>query len=115
MKLMNKENDKEVCKIMSIISDHVEKDQFSVNEFKEIPDHMGVFQRHGKWFVYTTDEHAFCSIHGPFNRHGIVCAVLKKLHVKNPDYQWKTEEERSIYINNHFRSLAEVDVYMDMQ
>lgn len=40
---------------------------------------------------------------------------LKKLHVKNPDDQWKTEEERSIYINNHFRSLAEVDVYMDMQ
>ena len=110
---MNKENDKDICKIMSILSDYVNKDIFSVNEFKEIPGHMGVFQRHAKWFVYTTDEHAFCSIQGPFDVHGIICAVLKKLYMKNPDYQWKTEEERSIYLNNYFRSLAEIDAYMN--
>lgn len=112
---MNKVDNKEdIFKIMSVLSDYVEKDRFSINEFKEIPGHMGVFQRHEKWFVYTTDEHAFCSIFGPFDVHGIICAVLKKIHMKNPDYQWKTEEEKSIYINNHFRSVAEIDAYMNM-
>lgn len=102
----------EVLEIMTALSDYVDEKAFSVNELKLIPNHSGFFQRHGKWFVYITDEHAVCSINGPFDVHGVICAVLKKLHIKNTCYQWKTENERNIFLNNHFRSFAEVDEYM---
>lgn len=32
---------------------------------------------------------------------GVICATLKKLHIKNTGYQWKTENDRNTYLNNN--------------
>lgn len=103
----------ETAEILAAVERHVEGTAFSVGALKCVPEHSGCFRRNGKWFVYVTDEHAFCTINGPYNVHGVICACLKKLHVKNSGYQWETEEEREIYLNNHFRNFAEIDAYME--
>lgn len=102
----------EALEIMTVLSDYVEENTFSIDEFKLVPNYSGCFLRCGKWFVYITDEHVVCTINGPYDVHGVICAALKKLHIKNTCYQWKTENDRSTYLNNHFRSLEEVDEYM---
>lgn len=106
------QNRSEAAAILAAVWDYVKETPFSVDELKCVPDHRGCFQRSGKWFIYATDEHAFCTINGPYDVHGVICACLKSLHVKNTGYQWETEEERQVYLNNHFRSLQEIDSYM---
>ncbi|MEE1313190.1 MAG: hypothetical protein UHS41_05530 [Lachnospiraceae bacterium] len=110
---MRKENSNEAGEILTAIENYVKGISFSVNELKCVPDHRGCFRRGGKWFTYVTDEHAVCMMNGPYNVHGVICASLKSLHAKNTGYQWASEEEQQVYINNHFRSLQEIDVYME--
>ena len=93
------QNRSEAAAILAAVWDHVKETPFSVDELKCVPDHRGCFQRSGKWFIYATDEHAFCTINGPYDVHGVICACLKSLHVKNTGYQWETEEERQVYLN----------------
>lgn len=98
--------------IRSALQPHLTPEHhFSVGGLIVGPNRAGCFWRHGKWFVYRTDEHAFCMINGPFSVEGAIHVSLQTLHVKTTGYPL-SDEERTILFENHFRSLAEIDEYM---
>lgn len=101
-------------KLKQILSKYVELNSqlFSVGELTMEPDKQGCFQLFGKWFVYKSDEHAFFDIRGPFDVDSAICAALKILYIRNEEAQWNSEEDRSVFINNHFRDVAEIADYM---
>lgn len=107
IEFVNRNIEQELSRFVDLQSRH-----FSVGKLCTEPNRAGIFYRFGKWFVYTCDEHAFLNIIGPFDRDSVVCAALKMLYIKSADVQWKSEKDRSFFINNHFHDVAKIAEYM---
>ena len=60
-------------------------------------------------YLYRIDEHNTPQITGPFGQQGIVYACAMMLHQAAgiEDYRF-SEEERSIFIHNHYSSREEL-------
>ena len=100
---------KTIIRDLSEILSVEELDQVKFGEYLALPNVVGCFQRKNAWFAYQNDEKAVCMITGPFDIKGIVIAIAKILHKKG--LQFENEQQRMNYINNHFRSFAEIDSY----
>ena len=84
-------------------------ENFSTGKYVRKPDGLGCFLHGGGWFLYRIDEHNHPQITGPFSEKGIIYACALMLHQASglEDYRF-SEEERSIYIHDHYRSPEEL-------
>lgn len=82
---------------------------FYVGEFVRKPNCQGCFQKEKNWYLFRIDERNDPQITGPFSRQGIVYACAMMLHQtsKLEEYRF-SEEERSVYIHNHYHSPEEL-------
>ena len=84
-------------------------EDFHAGEYVRKPNCQGFFPKGKGWFIYRTDERNSPLITGPFTRQGIVYACAMMLHQASGLEEYRfSEEERSIYIHNHFRSPEEL-------
>ena len=100
----------ELEQIRTALTPYLQGKNVILGELEQQPGRLGCFERDGNWYLYETDEHNFCSINGPYAVHGVICAMLKKLRVKDPQFVMN-DDERTVWLNNHFRSFAEIDRY----
>ncbi|QFJ53724.1 hypothetical protein [Pseudobutyrivibrio xylanivorans] len=99
---------KEICDILEskleIGSD------FIVGEFVRKPGMSGCMEIKGSWYLYSVDDHADCIFTGPFNDKAIVYACAVKMHSSKLFQEYRfSKEEFSVYMNNHFYSLEEME------
>lgn len=101
----------ELEQIRTVLEPFLTGRDVSLGTLEQQPNRLGCFERDGNWYVYETDEHNTCSINGPYAVHGVICAMLKKLRVKNLQFVM-TDAEREIWLNNHFHTFEEIDRYL---
>ena len=82
---------------------------FCIGEYVRKPNGQGCFQKGKKWYIFRIDERNESQITGPFSRQGIVYACAMMLHQTSylEDCRF-SEEERSVYIHDHYRSPEEL-------
>lgn len=82
---------------------------FCTGEFVRKPNCQGCFPMGKDWYIFRIDEQNTPQITGPFRQEGIVyaCALMLNQAAGLEEYRF-SEEERSIYIHNHYRSQAEI-------
>lgn len=86
-----------------------EIEHVKVGEYEATPDVIGCFKRNDEWFAYQNDERVNCTITGPFDIKGVVIAIAKKMYKKG--LKFEDEQQKTNYINNHFRNVDEIDSY----
>ena len=82
---------------------------FFTGEYVRRPNCQGCFPHRDGWFIFRIDEYNNPQITGPFSEKGIVYACALMLHQTSglDEYRF-SDEERSIYIHNHYRSPEEL-------
>lgn len=82
---------------------------FCVGEYVRRPNGRGCFPVGEKWYLFRIDERNNSQITGPFRREGILyaCALMLNQSAGLEEYRF-SEEERSVYIHNHYRSQTEL-------
>lgn len=82
---------------------------FCIGEYVRKPNCQGCFSVGEKWYIFRIDERNTPLITGPFRQKGIVyaCALMLNQAAGLEEYRF-SEEERSIYIHNHYCSQAEL-------
>ena len=82
---------------------------FRTGEYIERPNCQGCFPHGDGWYIFSIDEHNNPQITGPFSEKGIVYACAMMLHQSSglAEYRY-SDEERTIYIHNHYHSLDEL-------
>ena len=82
---------------------------FRTGEYIRKPDSLGCFPHGDGWFLYRIDEQNNPQITGPFSEKGIVYACALMLHQASGLEEYRfSDEERSIYIHQHYRSPEEL-------
>jgi hypothetical protein len=86
-------------------------EDFCAGEYVRKPNCQGYFPVGDRWFLFQIDEHNTPQITGPFRQQGIVYACALMLHQAAglEDYRF-SEEERSIFIHNHYSSREELPI-----
>ena len=84
-------------------------EDFCAGEYVRKPNCQGCFPAGDRWYLFRIDEHNTPQITGPFGQQGIVYACAMMLHQATglEGYRF-SEEERSIYIHNHYSSPGEL-------
>ena len=84
-------------------------EDFHIGEFVRKPNCQGCFCEGKEWYIFRVDEQNNPQITGPFRKQAIVYACAMMLHQSSclEEYRF-SEEERSIYIHNHYHSMEEV-------
>ena len=84
-------------------------ENFYTGEYVRKPNCQGCFPAGDRWYLFRIDEHNTPQITGPFGQQGIVYACAMMLHQAAglEDYRF-SEEERSIFIHNHYSSREEL-------
>lgn len=82
---------------------------FCRGEFVHKPNSQGCFPMGEAWYIYRIDEKNTPQITGPFSQKGIIyaCALMLNQSAGLEEYRF-SDEERSIYIHNHYHSQAEL-------
>ena len=84
-------------------------EDFRIGEYIRKPNCQGCFPHGDRWFLFRIDEHNNPQITGPFSEKGIVYACALMLHQTSGLEEYRfSDEERSIYIHNHYRSPEEL-------
>ena len=82
---------------------------FFMGEYVRKPNCQGCFPMGEAWYIYRTDEKNIPQITGPFTQKGVIyaCALMLNQSAGLEEYRF-SDEERSVYIHNHYRSQAEI-------
>ena len=82
---------------------------FCTGEYIHKPNCQGCFPMGEEWYIFRIDERNTPQITGPFRQEGIIyaCALMLNQAAGLEEYRF-SEEERSYYIHNHYRSQAEL-------
>ena len=84
-------------------------EDFHTGEYVRKPNCQGCFPMGEKWYVFRIDEYNVPQITGPFRQEGIIYACALMLHQTAGLEEYRfSEEERSNYIHNHYRSQTEL-------
>ena len=84
-------------------------ENFYIGEYVRKPNCQGCFPIGDRWYLFRIDEHNTPQITGPFRQQGIVYACALMLHQTSGLGKYRfSDEDRSIYIHNHYRSPEEL-------
>ena len=84
-------------------------EDFITGEYIRKPNCRGCFPHGDGWFIFRIDEYNNPQITGPFSEKGIIYACAMMLHQASGLEEYRfSDQERSIYIHNHFRSPEEL-------
>ena len=91
-------------------------EDFRIGEYVRKPNCRGCFPKGEAWYIFRVDERNTPQITGPFRPEGIVyaCALMLNQSAGLEEYRF-SEEERSVYIHNHYRSEAELSFPQEME